>query len=333
MEAFARERIEEPGRVPDQEPARPGASGHATAQRRRAGELVAAFGVTPRGGSSAAGGTAATTGIRDGRRAVPGEPRTPRGPEHDPDVDAPAGNRGDPDVAAVESPGRRASGDRVRPRDRRGGTSDPTRSGSRVGRATPAARATTECAPSAPTTTAAPERPGPVGPRVVRTGRPSSSSTASTATPRRIVAPASRGERLERRVEPRPVEPDGRRPAVLRAVGQPHHRAARRLEAHRRDRPRDSASSASRDAQPRAAPRPSAGEREHATGPPPPGRWPLQDRDLDAARARARPRGRSPPAHRRRSRRRPLRAGFTAHADAPTCGPSADAAVAVSTTR
>ena len=163
-------------------------------------------------------------GRRRSRRRRPARPPArappPRRPEHDPDVDPPTGHRRDADVAVANT---RIRASRPRPAaGRRGGSVSPTRGSSRAGRATPAARATIEWRPSAPTTTGPRTVSGlPSGPRTPRAAgsRGRRQSRASRAGP-----PRPRPGQLERAGSSR----DGRtrRPGRRRlgAVGQPERR-------------------------------------------------------------------------------------------------------------
>ena len=196
-----------------------------------------------------------------------------------------------------------------------------------MGRATPAARATIEWAPSAPTTTRQRSVPGPSADRVARTGRPPSRSTRLD----RDAAPDDRaglgGQRLERRIERRPVEADRGRPAGLRSVGQPDDGAARCLEPHRRDRAGDASSAGSVMPTRRRA---STVTGELNTPPARQRQAGCRSRTTTSTpvRARAAP-ARNPPGRLRRSRRRPppgadphaaltrVRAGASAR---PACG-------------
>ena len=187
--------------------------------------------------------------------ALAGEPLPPRPTQDDPDVDPPAGHRGDPDIAAVEHPQARVvrplrpgigqviaeadplgeparSGDARRPRDDRMG----------------AVRADHD---------AAMERagalgvPGGRGPAARRPGRP-----PRHATPRRTVAPASAASTSRAGSSDERSKPTAGGPPRLRPVRQADDRSARRLEAHRRDRARHAGDRRARGRRADAAPRP-----------------------------------------------------------------------------
>ena len=278
MEPLAGERIEEPGRVADQEPARarPAASlGRRAARRPRSRRTARASAPVGR----------VVGGRRDGRerrvadrgRPVRARVAPPRRPEHDPDVDPPAGHRREADVAVAEhdEPARPCgpSGSRGPGRATWQRQPDPWRQAG--GRATPAAarhdrmravRADDDAGPelacrrSREAVAGSPRRP----PR-------------STEVDRR--APADLGARPPRPATPAPdpaptdrsPPPAGRRapsPYVSGTTAPPG--VSRRIAGIGRATssmtgPRDPSA---------AAPRPRAGEREDAAGPPVPRRSP-----------------------------------------------------------
>ena len=154
MQALAGERVEEPGRIADEQPARSGATRDAVAERPGAGDARrSARRRASAAGSSSVGGMAATIASATARAPSRASAGRHDRPEHDPDVDPAAGHRRDPDIAVAQDahpgvaaarPGRgRGGGRSARPADRAGP----------AGRRRPP-RATTECGPSAPTTTA-----------------------------------------------------------------------------------------------------------------------------------------------------------------------------------
>ena len=235
MQALAGERVEEPGRVADEQPA-------ATGAPRRPGRRAATRPRSRRSRGAVDQSTGSSRGPRDRcqhradrrLRALAPEPLAATAAEHDPDVDpaarAPARARHSRRRTAII----RASRGRVRL-----GIGDVERQAdarrrAAAGRATPNARATTDRSPSAPTTTPAPDRAA-VGQRraaVVDGPRPSRRSG-----PRR---PACRGE-VERGAGRAPTG-RARRPA--RRASRRRRRSAgtrpgRGLDAHRRDRPGD----------------------------------------------------------------------------------------------
>ena len=217
----------------------------------------------------------------------------------------------------------------------------------RAGRATPAARATIDRRPSAPTTTRARMRRRSTRPdRAARAGRLAGSAVV-TAQPRRTSAPAARassrraGSRRDR------SKPDGRLAAHVGAVGEPERGPAGGLDPHRGDRPghgpqsvasprparRRAATAAGEVKTPPARQRqvgirsrtttswPAPGERsgEHGAGRPA-----ADDRDLDplGSSLAAPHAGRRPdPSPRRRPRRRSHSAGRTRRgSSAPASG-------------
>ena len=253
---FAGERVEEAGGVADQQPARPGAPGHAMAERPGAGDGVASArrGATRRGRRRSAG-SAAT--IESATARAPSPARAPR--RHDRPSTIPMLTR--PPAPARCRRSRRAG----RASGRRG-----TPSGSRVGEVVGQPDPRVEAGRSGDAGRAGDDRVRPVradddrGAERGRAGRRaadaraarSSRSTSVTCQPRRTSAPGAAREVEQRRVEPRPVEPDRRLAAGLGAVGQPEGRPAGGLDAHRRDRPGDRRRASPRPGRPVAGPRP-----------------------------------------------------------------------------
>ena len=283
MEAFAGERIEETGGVADEEPAASGPPRHPVAERPGAGDRVGRFAVAPDRRVTVDRGDRGDDRIRDRARPVADERRPPRPAEHDADVDPTARDRRDPDVAVTQDahpgvaargrvgvgevvgepdawvePGRsrdagRPSHDRMRTI---GPDDDPCRERRRLGRPAAAAR-----------------------------GVPAPRSTPGHVPAAPDVGARGDREIEQRRIEPRPVEPDRRA----------RRRRRRRRSAGRSCRPR------SRPASPgigRATVPPGSchrdrlrpkcrdrrGRGEDAAGPPVPRRRPLEDDDLVAGR-------------------------------------------------
>ncbi len=219
----------------------------------------------------------------------------PRRPQDDPDVDPPAGHRGDPDVAIVEQPHPcvdRCVGPRIlqvvgeahAPRQ-------TCRADHAVGTGHDRAR------PVRPD-----DHPGVERRRAVR--RPERERVPSDAG----LDPLDGGPRPhgragagcqvdERRIERRAIEAHGHRAAELGPVGQPHHGLPRRLEPHRGDRSGDACDHGR--IEPRRPQRlDGRGRGEDTTGMPSPGRCAFQELDLDArpreSRGEGRPGGSGP---------------------------------------
>ena len=153
----------------------------------------------------------------------------------------------------------------------------PTRGASRAGRATPAARATIELPPSAPTTSRAACRTRPSTVRTWSTGRGPSRSTASTRAPAHTVAPAARassrsaGSSADRSNPTGSPSPYGRRKAIpvgvsTRIAGM--GRATRASVASSRPTPAERGDR--------------GGRREHAAGSPAVRRASLEHGDVEA---------------------------------------------------
>ena len=104
MEALAGERIEEAGRVADEQPARTRPDGSTRCAERPGARhrSVRLRPCAPAAGSSSVGGIAATIRSGDGRAPSRAEVGPPRPPEHDADIDPAAGHRRDPDVAVAQ---------------------------------------------------------------------------------------------------------------------------------------------------------------------------------------------------------------------------------------
>ena len=225
MQALAGERVEEPGRIADEQPALAGPARHPLAKRRCPGDLVAWLLPLRQSasGSSAARGMAPQDRPGDSRGAVVRQfaPSAGAG-EDDADVQAPAGDGCDAAVGTVEH-----DHPPVARRDAAGireVVGQPTRGPSGAGRTTPARRATIERSPSAPaiTTVASTCSSPPAAqtrPPAVRVG----SSPRRTAAPRRTLAPRS----LPSPRAPHPMRDDrSRRP--MPAASRRRHRSAER---------------------------------------------------------------------------------------------------------
>ena len=104
MQALPGERIEEPGRIADEQPAPAGPAAHAMADRPGARDGVERRAVAPGGGIVVGRRDARDEPVRDRVRAIAGDLGLPRGPEHDPDVHSVAGHRRDADVAVADDP-------------------------------------------------------------------------------------------------------------------------------------------------------------------------------------------------------------------------------------
>src|ERR687898_117016 len=102
METFAGERIEEPCGIADQQPPGPGAPGHAVAERPGPSDAVGRYAETPSCRVGVDRRDGGDDRIGDGPGAEPTELRPPRSPQHDPDVDPPAGDGCDAHVTVVQ---------------------------------------------------------------------------------------------------------------------------------------------------------------------------------------------------------------------------------------
>ena len=155
MEALAGERVEEPGRVADEQPAVARAGGHPAADRRRALEPIADPWRRPRHRVVVGGRDRGHHRAGDRGRALAPEPLAPApARQHDPDVD-PAAR-----APARARRSRRRTRSSARPGpgpapDRRRGRSAPGDRRAAAGGRRPASRATTDRSPSAPTITRA----------------------------------------------------------------------------------------------------------------------------------------------------------------------------------
>ena len=290
--------------------ASPTSSQPSPARRRHAGGRAgprprshrSARGARQATGSSAAGGIAASTAPTDGRRPSRSQPLpATRRPSTIPTLTRPPGTGREPDVAAVEQDHPRVAR-RVRSRDRRHGTSAPTRGAEpRPAGRRRAPRATTDRSPSAPTMTrASMRRRRPVEPTRRARDVDAGDRPRRAGPPRRRAARASSsGGSSADRSSPTagaPSEPSS--PYVSR-----NRVPAGGLDPHRRDRPGDAASSPS--SSPSRAQRVDRRRRgEHAAGPPATRRRPLQRGRRRGRAGRARSRGPRRPDRRRRSGRR-----------------------------
>ncbi len=189
VQALARERVEEPGGIADEQPARACASasrggrGARPRRRRRCGRPFARRRCRPSVGGMAATIPSATAAAPRRVRARP-----PRASEHDAHVHPSSGDRGDADVAVVEHQHPRVAFGRrvwiaevVREADRAARGAE--------GRATPVVVATIERSPSAPTTTSARSRSTSTALRPRTSRPPLTGSNAVTVQPHRTSAP------------------------------------------------------------------------------------------------------------------------------------------------